>query len=131
MDNHLASAAVGIVASDLARSLDFYRQLGLPIPETDTPHVEIELPGGNRLLLDTEETIAGFHAGWRSPASPGRVTLAFGLGAPAEVDELFSRVTAAGHPEVVKPFDAPWGQRYATVADPDGISIDLYAPQPS
>jgi len=131
MDHQLISAAVGIVARDLARSLDFYRLLGLAIPETDAPHVEVELPGGNRLLLDTEETIASFHPGWDAPTSPWRATLAFGLGTPAELDTLFSRLSAAGHPAVVEPFDAPWGQRYATVADPDGISVDLYAPLPS
>ena len=131
MDNQLISAAVEIVASDLQRSLDFYRLLGLAIPDTDSPHVEIELPGGNRLLFDTEETIASFHAGWTPPTSPGRVVLAFGLAEPADVDALFGRVTDAGHPGTLKPFDAPWGQRYAAVTDPDGTSVDLYAPLPS
>jgi uncharacterized glyoxalase superfamily protein PhnB len=26
------------------------------------------------------------------------------------------------------PFDAFWGQRYATVLDPDGNTVDLFAP---
>jgi catechol 2,3-dioxygenase-like lactoylglutathione lyase family enzyme len=128
MDHQLISAAAEIVASDLQRSLDFYRLLGLTIPVTDSPHVEIELPGGNRLLFDTEDTIASFHTGWTPPTSPGRVVLAFGLAEPADVDALFSRVTDAGHPGTLKPFDAPWGQRYAAVTDPDGTSVDLYAP---
>lgn len=46
MDHQLISAAAGIVARDLARSLDFYRLLGLAIPETEAPHVDVELPGG-------------------------------------------------------------------------------------
>jgi uncharacterized glyoxalase superfamily protein PhnB len=131
MDNQLLSTAVELVASDLQRSLDFYRLLGLEIPDTDSPHVEVELPGGNRLLFDTEETIASFHPGWMPPTSPGRVVLAFGLAAPRDVDALFSRVTDAGHPGTLEPFDAPWGQRYATVTDPDGTAVDLYAPLPS
>ncbi|ORX02758.1 glyoxalase [Mycobacterium szulgai] len=131
MDNQLVSAAVEIVASDLQRSLNFYRSLGLTIPETDGPHVEVALPGGNRLLFDTEETLASFHPEWTSPISPGRVVLAFGLATPADVDAVFSRLTDAGHPALLKPFDAPWGQRYATLADPDGTSVDLYAPLPS
>jgi catechol 2,3-dioxygenase-like lactoylglutathione lyase family enzyme len=131
MDNPLVSAAVEIVASDLKRSLDFYRLLGLTIPEGDSPHVEAELPGGNRLLFDTEQTIASFHPGWTPPTSEGRVVLAFGLSSLEDVDAVFDRVTAAGHPAVLKPFDAPWGQRYAAVADPDGTTVDLYAPLPS
>ena len=29
------------------------------------------------------------------------------------------------------PFDAFWGQRYATVHDPDGNPVDLFAPLPA
>ena len=128
MDIRLTSVAVEIVAGDLTRSLDFYRVLGLAVPEGDGPHVEVELPGGNKLLFDTEDTIAGMHPGWTPPTSAGRVVLAFGLESPADVDALFARVTAAGHEGTLEPFDAPWGQRYATVLDPDGTSIDLFAP---
>lgn len=128
MEIRLTSAAIGIATGDLARSLDFYRLLGLAVPDADGPHVEVELPGGNRLLFDTEDVIAGLHPGWTPPASAGRVALAFGLATPADVDTLFGRMTKAGHGSALKPFDAPWGQRYATVLDPDGTSVDLYAP---
>ena len=70
------------------------------------------------------------HPGWTPPAGSGRVALAFGLDTPGEVDAAFERLTAAGHPGPLKPFDAPWGQRYATVEDPDGTSVDLFAPLP-
>ena len=50
------------------------------------------------------------------------------MDSPAEVDALFEKVTAAGHDGTLKPYDAPWGQRYATVADPDGNWVDLFAP---
>jgi uncharacterized glyoxalase superfamily protein PhnB len=88
----------------------------------------VALPGGGKLAFDTEEVMAGMHAGWTPPTSAGRVALAFGLALPAEVDEIYERLTTAGHPGTLKPFDAPWGQRYATVADPDGTSVDLFAP---
>lgn len=124
---NLNSAVIEIVTGDLARSLDFYRLLSLAVPQPDGPHVEVALPGGNRLAFDTEEVIAGMHPGWTPPAGPGRVALAFGLDVPADVDALYERLTAAGHPGTLKPFDAPWGQRYATVEDPDGTSVDLFA----
>ncbi|MGV0739821.1 VOC family protein [Mycobacterium syngnathidarum] len=127
---NLNAAVFEIVAKDLSRSLDFYRHLGLDVPQPDGPHVEVALPGGNRLAFDTEEVIASMHPGWTPPAGPGRVALAFGLDAPAAVDELYERLTAAGHPGTLKPFDAPWGQRYATVEDPDGTSVDLFAALP-
>lgn len=124
---NLNSAVIEIVTEDLPRAVHFYRLLGLAVPEPDGPHVEVELPGGNRLAFDTEEVLAGMHPGWTPPSGPGRVALAFGLDAPADVDALYERLTAAGYPGTLKPFDAPWGQRYATVEDPDGTSVDLFA----
>jgi len=129
MDNiALTSAVFQVFASDLGRSVDFYRLLGLSVPDPDGPHVAVALPGGNSLSLDTEETIAGMHPGWAPPSSPAsRLALALGVGSPAEVDTLFERVTAAGHAGPLAPYDAPWGMRYATVADPDGNWVDLFA----
>jgi catechol 2,3-dioxygenase-like lactoylglutathione lyase family enzyme len=129
MDIRLTSAVSQVFAHDLTRSLDFYRLLGLPVPESDGPHVTVELPGGNTLSFDTDEEIAGMHPGWAPPATrpDGRVALALGMGSPAQVDALFEKVTAAGHAGPLKPYDAPWGQRYATVADPDGNWVDLFA----
>ena len=123
---------IGIVVQDMARSLAFYRRLGLELPpEADRePHVEVTLPGGNRLAFDTEDVIAGMHPGWTPPSGPGRVAIAFGFTGPDAVDAMYERLTRAGHPGPLEPFDAPWGQRYATVEDPDGTSVDLFAPLP-
>jgi catechol 2,3-dioxygenase-like lactoylglutathione lyase family enzyme len=129
MDIRLTSAVFQVFVHDLQRSLDFYRLLGLPVPDADGPHVAVELPGGNTLAFDVEETIAGMHPGWAPPSAPAaRLALALGVPTPAEVDALFEKVTAAGHTGALKPYDAPWGQRYATVADPDGNWVDLFAP---
>jgi uncharacterized glyoxalase superfamily protein PhnB len=128
MTVRVKASVVEIVAKEMSQSLAFYRLLGLSVPEPDGPHVEVDLPGGNKLAFDTEETIAGMHPGWTPPQSAGRVALAFEVGSPAEVDALFEQLTNAGHPGQLKPYDAPWGQRYATVSDPDGTSIDLFAP---
>jgi catechol 2,3-dioxygenase-like lactoylglutathione lyase family enzyme len=127
MSDSVQSVVVEIVAGDVGRSLAFYRLLGLAVPDPDGPHVEVSLPGGNKLAFDTEEVIAGMHPGWTAPTGPGRVAIAFGFDTPSEVNAAFERLTAAGHPGTLAPFDAPWGQRYATVEDPDGTSVDLFA----
>jgi catechol 2,3-dioxygenase-like lactoylglutathione lyase family enzyme len=127
----LTSTVVQIFANDVRRSIAFYRLLGLPVPDSPEgpdPHVDVELPGGNRLSFDAEETITGMHPEWTPPGSAGRVALAFGLGSPAEVDTMFEQLTTAGHPGSLTPYDAPWGQRYASVLDPDGNIVDLFAP---
>jgi uncharacterized glyoxalase superfamily protein PhnB len=128
MDIRVTSTVVEIATENLAKALDFYRLLGLDIPEAEGPHVEVELPGGNRLAFDDEKIIAGMHPGWTPPTQQGRVALVFRVAEPSGVDGLFERITAAGHDGPLKPFDAPWGQRYATVTDPDGTSVDIFCP---
>ncbi|CAJ64338.1 MULTISPECIES: VOC family protein [Frankia] len=125
---------IGLIVADMGRSLAFYRLLGLdpPAGADAEPHVEVSLPGGLRLAFDTEETIRSFDPDW-SPATggAGRVTLAFACDSPAEVDALHADLLAAGHPGHLPPWDAFWGQRYATVLDPDGNHVDLFAPLPA
>jgi catechol 2,3-dioxygenase-like lactoylglutathione lyase family enzyme len=129
MDGRLTSAIVQVFAKDVPRSIAFYRLLGLPVPDPGEPdpHVDVELPGGNRLSIDAEQTITGMHPEWTPPDTAGRVALAFGLGSPDEVDAMFTKLTEAGHPGPLAPYDAPWGQRYATVLDPDGNIVDFFA----
>jgi catechol 2,3-dioxygenase-like lactoylglutathione lyase family enzyme len=121
--------AIGIVVADMARTLRFYRMLGLELPdgvETEG-HVEASGPGGIRLMFDTEDVARSFIDDFVPPDPPGRMTLAFLCGSPEEVDDLYEEITAAGHESFLAPFDAFWGQRYATVVDPDGNRVDLFA----
>ena len=122
-------AVIGVVVADMAAALAFYRMLGLDVPaDADAePHVEVALPGGLRLAFDTEATITSFHPAWKPPAGGGRVGLAFALPDPAAVDDAYAQLMGAGHQSELEPFDAFWGMRYATVQDPDGTGVDLFA----
>lgn len=122
---------ISIVTNDLAASLAFYRTLGLDIPEglDDAPHVETSLPGGMTLAWDPVSTIRGFQPDFELPTGENRIGFAFRAGTPDEVDRAYAAVIAS-HPDAghTAPWDAPWGQRYSTVLDPEGNSIDIYAP---
>jgi catechol 2,3-dioxygenase-like lactoylglutathione lyase family enzyme len=120
---------IGIVVEDMARSLAFYRQLGLDVPaEADTqPHVEITLAGGVRVAWDTLETVQSFDPDFKKPEGSG-IGLAFLLDTPADVDATYDRLVAAGYHGHKAPWDAFWGQRYALIHDPDGYHVDLFAP---
>jgi len=119
--------AIGIVASDMARSIAFYRALGLDVPETPGEgHVDTFLPNGVRFMLDSEETVRSFRPDWLRETG-NQLALAFECSSPAEVDETYVRVVAAGFHGEKEPWDAFWGQRYAQLQDPDGTGVDLYA----
>jgi catechol 2,3-dioxygenase-like lactoylglutathione lyase family enzyme len=123
---------VGLIVSDMARSVRFYRLLGVPFAEgaeeSEHGHAEAQLAGGFRLLLDTEAEVRSFDPGWTPPAGEPRASLAFQCGSPGEVDELYSAALQAGGRGHKEPWDAFWGQRYAQLRDPDGNGVDLYAP---
>ena len=119
--------ACGIVVSDMAQSIRFYRLLGLDVPETpDEGHVDTFLPNGIRFMLDTEETVRSFRPEWVRQAG-NQLGLAFECDSPDEVNEVYERVTGAGFHGEKAPWDAFWGQRYAQLQDPDGVPVDLYA----
>ena len=119
--------ALGIVVSDMARSIGFYRLVGLDVPETpDEGHVDAFLPNGVRFMLDSEETIRSFRPDWVRAAG-NQLGLTLECASPAEVDEVYARVTNAGYHGEKEPWDAFWGQRYAQLQDPDGVPVDLYA----
>jgi catechol 2,3-dioxygenase-like lactoylglutathione lyase family enzyme len=122
--------AIGLVVTDLKASVAFYERLGLTFALDDDHHVEAAL-GGVRFMLDTEESVKGFHPGWTAPTGGPRAGIAFECDSPAEVDAVYAELTGAGNHGVLEPWDAPWGQRYACLHDPDGNGVDLYAPLPA
>src|SRR5437879_5646640 len=92
--------AVGLIVSDLARSVQFYRLIGAPFAdgaeESEHGHAEAQLANGFRLLLDTEVGVQSFDPDWKPLAGEPRASLAFRCGSPAEVDELYTVAVRAG-----------------------------------
>lgn len=120
--------AIGIICSNVETSLRFYRLLGVPFgaftPEEG--HYEAELVGF-RLMLDSEAVMASFIDDFTTPTGNDRIGLAIECDDPEAVDAAYGEILGAGFEGEREPFDAFWGQRYATVLDPDGNAVDLYA----
>jgi len=121
---------IGLVVADMARSLAFYRRLGLDIPaDSDAEsHVELVLSNGLRLAWDTVDVIRSFDPGYAAPSGGHRLSMAFACDDATDVDAVHGELVAAGYESHLAPWDAFWGQRYATVHDPDGNPVDLFAP---
>jgi catechol 2,3-dioxygenase-like lactoylglutathione lyase family enzyme len=127
---------VNLVVTDIAASLDFYRRLGVAVPEdaagpnSEDPgfHAELELPGGVSLELDTAESVRLWHAAYRADPAGTKAIMGFSLPSRQAVDDRYAELTSAGYAGRQPPFDAFWGSRYAIVADPDGNDVALTSP---
>jgi len=117
-------AAVAVSATDLSSAVAFYELLGFRFPPLEADMKHIESGAGVRLMIDDAAFLTELHG---EPPRPGNVAgFAVLFDAPADVDAAAARVADAGHTVVTPPYDAPWGQRYAKVADPDGYRTDLF-----
>jgi uncharacterized glyoxalase superfamily protein PhnB len=122
---------LNLVVDDMRASLDFYRQLGIAVPDggdVAAPHVQLRMPGGFSLELDTAESARLWHAAWRTDPATVGVVIGFSLPTREAVDERYAQLTSAGYTGRQPPFDAFWGARYAIVADPDGNDVGLMSP---
>ncbi len=118
---------VGLVTSNMAEAIRFYRHLGLLFPEPDGPYVEATTESGLRVSLNDVEMAKTIDPEWVEPVGQ-QISLAFLCNGAAEVDATYSKLLAEGFSGHKAPWDAFWGQRYAIVADPDGNHVDLFAP---
>lgn len=123
---------IDIVVSDLEAAIAFYEQLGLDfkVDPTYPDHAGCDLPNGLHLMMDTERFRSSTTPGWSRPTGGPRAFFAFEFPGPGEVDAKYAELTASGYRSVQEPWDAFWGMRYATVLDPDGNGVDLYATLP-
>ena len=127
---------LNLVANDMESTLAFYRLLGLEIPEdtvwrTDSGvhHAGLALPNGFGLDFDSPALANVYNAAWNRPQGPGSGSvIGFTLDTRAAVDEMYTRLTNAGHSGLQPPFDAFWGARYAIVEDPNGNHVGLMSP---
>ena len=128
---------LNIVVRDMEAALTFYRRLGLDIPEravwrtaSGPHHVEVAMPNGVHLEIDSIALAKHYNAGWRAPAGEGsRSVVGFALPSREAVDERYAELTAAGYTGCQPPYDAFWGARYAVIEDPDGNHVGLMSPK--
>ncbi len=122
---------VSVSASDLPRARTFYELLGFRFPEADSghTHLEGEDDSGVRLMIDSASSLAALYG---EAPRPGTAA-GFAIVVPSReaVDGTVDRVRSGGHTVVTDPYDAPWGHRYARLADPDGYQVVVFCPLPA
>jgi catechol 2,3-dioxygenase-like lactoylglutathione lyase family enzyme len=104
---------VTIAVSDVDRSVDFYRGLGLRQIVADDAYARFELPDGDSTLsLERIETVP-----------PGATTVYFECD---DLDATVSQLEQGGVHFEHGPVDQPWLWREARLRDPDGNMLCLF-----
>ena len=111
-----AISAVTLAVGDMARSVGFYRTAGFELlyggPDRDFTSFRV---GEGYLNLTRRE---GYEGRWW-----GRVIFYV-----ADVDAAYRQVIEGGLAPDTSPQDAPWGERYFHLTDPDGHELSFAAP---
>lgn len=121
---------VHVAVADMSKAMDFYRRVGLAVPEgaDEQPHVEIDLGGDAHLAFSTPTVMVMYDAAWRGPSASTASVLQLRLPSRAAVDEMYESLTSAGYRGHLAPLDAFWGDRYCEVDDADGHTVGFHSP---
>ena len=130
----LELSMIGLMAKDMGKSLEFYRRLGLDIPEGSEgkTHVEVKMSGGLTFFLDSNPARwdPGFTdngAGQPSVSSHYPFILEFYLKERAVLDAKYKELTGFGYQSRRAPYVTSFGMVFALINDPDGNTVLLSA----
>jgi catechol 2,3-dioxygenase-like lactoylglutathione lyase family enzyme len=112
-------SAVTLVTHDMARALRFYRALGFTICSAGEPSSFTSFQAGSGSLNLIARPADRQRSWW------GRVIFSV-----TDVDAFYARAVAAGLEPDTAPADAPWGERYFHLTDPDGHELSFARPLP-
>ncbi|HXZ07209.1 MAG TPA: VOC family protein [Paraburkholderia sp.] len=109
-------SAITLATHDMARAVPFYEALGFPLKFGGPDEAFTSFAFGSaylNLIADTRGPIQWW----------GRVILYV-----SDVDALYRKALAAGLKPEFAPSDAPWGERYFHIVDPDGHELSFARP---
>ncbi|NPT47705.1 VOC family protein [Paraburkholderia sp. 1N] len=114
---HIESlSAITLATRDMPRAVLFYEALGFPIKFGGSQEAFTSFAFGGsylNLIVDTRAPVNWW----------GRVIIYV-----SDVDALYRKALAAGLKPSLQPSDAPWGERYFHITDPDGHELSFARP---
>lgn len=124
---------LGLVVHDMGASLEFYRRLGLAIPEGSEgkTHVEVKMGSGLTFFLDSNPArwdpnfVRGDAMANREAPGDYRSILEFYMKTSAAVEAKYAELTGLGYRGLRAPYEAPMRVCFAFLADPDGYTVLL------
>jgi catechol 2,3-dioxygenase-like lactoylglutathione lyase family enzyme len=126
---------LGLIVRDMPTAVQFYRRLGLAIPEGSETrsHVEVKMGSGFTFFLDSNPTRWDPGFGARSepaqPAIPERypMILEFYVKEQSVLAAKYTELIDFGYQSYREPYRTSFGMYFAMVKDPDGNTILISA----
>lgn len=109
-------SAITLATRDMSRAVSFYDALGFPMKFGGPQEAFTSYAFGGaylNLIVDTRAPVNWW----------GRVIVYV-----SDVDALYRKALAAGLKPSLEPSDAPWGERYFHITDPDGHELSFARP---
>ena len=113
-----------LITDDLARSVGFYRHLGVDFPADAEQRSDVQVPLGESHQLVISTTFAARYDPDRRPPSGGsRIELEFFVDGRAAVDAMWEELLGAGYHGRRAPFLTGFDAYMCLVDDPDGNTV--------
>lgn len=124
---------LGLVVQDMGKSLEFYRRLGLAIPEggAERTHVEVKMGSGLTFFLDSKPS--RWDPSFAKKDNSGHMEASDNYGSVLEfyvktrdaVDAKYTELIDFGYQSRRAPYETSIGMYFAMINDPDGNTILL------
>jgi len=117
---------IGVIVAEMPRALEFYRRLGVDIPEGSEgkQHVEVKM-SGLTFFLNTNQRQAQFDPVRTEAAGGYRIILEFYLKEKALVEAKYAEMIGYGYTNHAAPYMVSPTLCFAMINDPDGNTILL------
>lgn len=116
-----------LLIENLARSLAFYRRLGIEFPADADEKTDVGVDIGDGRTIIWTTTFEQYDRERETPRGSSRVMLEFFVEGNQAVDALFAELTEVGHNGRRAPFMTDFGAYMCMVDDPDGNTILITA----
>jgi hypothetical protein len=124
---------LGLIVQDMGRSLEFYRRLGLAIPDGSEARTHVEIKMGSGLTFFLDSSPARWDSRYARPEDSDRMRandsygsiLEFYLKTRAAVEAKYAELTGFGYQGYRAPYATSFGMCFAMIKDPDGNVILL------
>lgn len=119
---------IGVMVKDMSKAVEFYRRLGVDIPEgsENQQHVPIKM-GEMTFFLNTFSLNARWDPAKVEAAGGYRIILEFYLKTRAEVDAKYAEMIGYGYESHVAPYQTFFNNYFSMINDPDGNTILISA----